>query len=740
MFHTARDRGRASAAPSSPRGRVTLLAGAIAAILLSMTCAGPAVAQDSWVEVTTPGPSPRYDAVACYDPDLQRIVLVGGFVVGNIPNLETWVWDGLAWTQLAVSPPGVHFAVSAEALAYDRARGRLVLFASGWTANASTWELEGNAWVWKADLGPAPRHNPGMAYDSDRNRIVLFGGNSRSGTTTYPFGDLWEWDGVQWTDVTVAGPDPRYSPVLQYDSARQTLFMAGGSHQIPSPTTWGFSAGSWTLLSYVGAYQHNLSSAYDDLRSRVIVSGGLPDMGEPQQWNGSSWSPIGLVGDGLPARARGAMVYFPPFDQTMIFGGASDNYATIRGDTWVLSRIDPAFDPAPQSATGLHGGTITLTAGVVNLPPNVVRYWRWQKDGVPLSDGNGVAGATTSTLRLEPLTTAMSGTYELALQVSNPSLGPWISPPAQVSVTCPPPTIGVEPLDEIAVEGAAVTFTVGATGCGTLSYQWRKNSIAIPGATQAMYTIPSIAPGDAGTYQAQVSDGFGSVLSRVALLNVPPGPVFQSISTRFVSAQDAVFSWILLSPARCAVEYGGTAALGQTTALSPEGVTGEIVVSRGGRARFFYRLRAIDDLNQVAITPIRELVFPSGAPRLSVVAVPPRSRIDWISPGDGIPVGIVVQNAASAPVFGRIEIVAATLANAPPRDPSGALVLPRIVAPSLQGLSSVRMVPDLVFSRSEMGAPGGAMVVLSGTLRWYASSLPGSAFQDVRFSHRFRLP
>lgn len=52
--------------------------------------------------------------------------------------------------------------------------------------------------------------------------------------------------------------------------------------------------------------------------------------------------------------------------------------------------------------------------------------------------------------------------------------------------------------------GEGYTFSVTASGTIT-SYQWQRNGIDIAGATTATYTISSIQPGDAGTYQVGVT-------------------------------------------------------------------------------------------------------------------------------------------------------------------------------------------------------------------------------------------
>jgi len=51
----------------------------------------------------------------------------------------------------------------------------------------NTWEWDGKHWTQRQDIGPAARAFAALAYDSKRQRAVLFGGVGQS-----LFGDTWE--------------------------------------------------------------------------------------------------------------------------------------------------------------------------------------------------------------------------------------------------------------------------------------------------------------------------------------------------------------------------------------------------------------------------------------------------------------------------------------------------------------------------------------------------------------------
>jgi hypothetical protein len=106
------------------------------------------------------------------------------------------------------------------------------------------------------------------------------------------------------------------------------------------------------------------------------------------------------------------------------------------------------------------------------------------------------------------------------------------------AATATAPMITDQP-DSISVpEGGTATFELEGNGDPDPTFQWRKNGVDIPGATDSTLTINSVTPSDAGTYSVVVTNSAGSATSDDATLTVTDPPAI-AISTQ-PAATDAV--------------------------------------------------------------------------------------------------------------------------------------------------------------------------------------------------------
>src|SRR5262249_26990610 len=89
-----------------------------------------------------------------------------------------------------------------------------------------------------------------------------------------------------------------------------------------------------------------------------------------------------------------------------------------------------------------------------------------------------------------------------------------------------PPTIGVQPAPITVPVGGTATFSVQASGCGTLSFQWQRAEPGsttfnnITGATTSILSFTAAATDNGARFRVIVSNSVGSVTSNAATLTV----------------------------------------------------------------------------------------------------------------------------------------------------------------------------------------------------------------------------
>src|SRR5579859_6159465 len=105
------------------------------------------------------------------------------------------------------------------------------------------------------------------------------------------------------------------------------------------------------------------------------------------------------------------------------------------------------------------------------------------------------------------------------------------------------PTINLEPTNVTVVSGQSASFTVNATGTGTLSYQWKRGTTNV-GTNSQTLTINPATPADAGSYMVVVTDSTGSTNSSAATLtvNVPATINTPPSSVTAIQGQTATFT------------------------------------------------------------------------------------------------------------------------------------------------------------------------------------------------------
>ena len=135
------------------------------------------------------------------------------------------------------------------------------------------------------------------------------------------------------------------------------------------------------------------------------------------------------------------------------------------------------------------------------------------------------------------------------------------------------PAVTTQPADQTVIEGGSATFTVVASGTAPLTYQWRRELVAISGATAATLTLTGVKPADAGAYSVLIGNALGSTASGPAQLTVtalttPPSITTQPISRTVPLGNPATFSVVATGASPLAYQWrkAGTAIAGATAA------------------------------------------------------------------------------------------------------------------------------------------------------------------------------
>lgn len=243
-------------------------------------------------------------------------------------------------------------------------------------------------------------------------------------------------------------------------------------------------------------------------------------------------------------------------------GEQCDDGFANNGDGHACSGLCAALAPVlvgqPLDATVVEGGRAVF--GVTATGSSLV--YQWQRNGVL------IPGATSAELVVDPVTLADDGA-SFRCHVAGAG-GVVTSASAVLHVTPSGPAITTHPADATAVEGATATFSVTATGAG-LAYQWQKDGVAIPGASQATYSTPAVALADEGsTYRVVITNVSGSVTSSAATLHVslaPPTITTNPTSMAVDEGADAAFT-VVAAGSQLAYQWqrNGVAIAGATSA------------------------------------------------------------------------------------------------------------------------------------------------------------------------------
>jgi len=178
----------------------------------------------------------------------------------------------------------------------------------------------------------------------------------------------------------------------------------------------------------------------------------------------------------------------------------------------------PFIAADPQSQTVAAGSIVEFEAAAGGDAPLT---YQWRRNGV------AIPGATSSSLILVNVQSVVAGNYSVVVANAYGS----VTGAAAALTIIQPPAVESQPASlSVGLNDAAV-FCVTASGDPPLRYQWRKNGVNIPGATNQCFAIEHVQVSDGGRYSVVVENDVDALVSAPAqltvnLITVPGGDAF----------------------------------------------------------------------------------------------------------------------------------------------------------------------------------------------------------------------
>ena len=151
-----------------------------------------------------------------------------------------------------------------------------------------------------------------------------------------------------------------------------------------------------------------------------------------------------------------------------------------------------------------------------------------------------IIGATNAVLTIPAVLSADVGNYRVVVADYRDSV---VSEEASLTALTAP-LITRQPREQVIASNGVAQFSIEATGVGALAYQWKRDGVALEGATASALSVSPVMMDSEGAYSAVVSDANGSTESQSARLAVAIPPVFlvQPSSQTVTAGDDVTFN------------------------------------------------------------------------------------------------------------------------------------------------------------------------------------------------------
>jgi N-acetylneuraminic acid mutarotase len=344
----------------------------------------------------------RIDMMMAYDSESDVTVIFSGIDYENPSTLvdQTWAYDLNTDSYLNLSPVLAPAARVAAGMVYDTQNDRSILFGgllslTSQMASDSTWTYDYNTNNW-TDVSPAfapsPRLGSYMTYDSESDRVILFGGVSLS-PSSMVYNDTWAYDldSNSWEEMSPSSaPNARYGASITYDTESDRVLIFGGNPDATTTSntysdTWAYDYNTdrWIELSPVihPSDRYTGKMIFDSESNKTVLFGGYPFASSKDStwlfdYEDNNWTQANPTPH-PNGRFRHQIVYDSESDSVIMFGGMTGDWFSeqviqtdttwaydTNSDTWTKMG-EVSMPTTPTTSTTPTEPTAALVAVVI---------------------------------------------------------------------------------------------------------------------------------------------------------------------------------------------------------------------------------------------------------------------------------------------------------------------------------------------------------------------------------------
>jgi hypothetical protein len=388
------------------------------------------------------------------------------------------------------------------------------------------------------------------------------------------------------------------TPGVQTEAPGHVTFSSTATGGLTNGVTWKASAGTfvgnvWTSPTSAGTYTITATSVDNPtvlVTTTTTVSGPVINTQPVAQHDCSG----GVLT--LSVAANYAASYQWNLGGTPISGATSATYSvanasSVNAGNYTVTVTNGAGSVTSSIAAVAVGSTITtnpvslslhatqvgtFSVAAQGLSPFTYQWYQIPSGG---TTGTAISGATTPVYTTPAVDSSYNGAKYYSV-VTDSCTTPLNSANANLTVVAgnASPTIITQPVGQTVSTGGTTSFTVVATGSGTLTYQWYRipagstTATAVSGATSATYNVPATSTTNANNgdqYYVIVSNAYGQVLSQQVTLAVGAGiQITQQPQTQYINVGDTA-TYTVAATSTLPLTYQWYEAPASTSTFSP---------------------------------------------------------------------------------------------------------------------------------------------------------------------------